>query len=98
VAYQQKLKIEQNLLDLLQKEVIDTIADFSKKQASEFNILASERKQLEKEHKQLFERMEISQKNYFLHGRERDAVALEKECLALHKKSSEQRQKKVTEK
>jgi len=85
-------------LKAVKNEVIQAIENTSKQQLEEFSAFTAERRQLEKDHKHYFERMEMSQKSYFLHGRERDAVALEKESIALHKKQAENRIKKVTEK
>ncbi len=85
-------------LKVVKNEIIESIENISKQQLEEFSAFNMERRQLEKDHKHYFERMEMSQKSYFLHGRERDAVALEKESVALHKKQAENRIKKVTEK
>ena len=97
-AYEYKLEQEEKFSKMLKDELIEAIENISKQQLEEFGAFTLERRQLEKDHKHYFERMEMSQKSYFLHGRERDAVALEKESLLLHKKQSEQRVKKVTEK
>ncbi len=90
--------MEQSFLGVLKEDIAQNLQGLIKRQAGDFEILATERKQLERDHKHFFERMEMAQKNYFLHGRERDAVALEKESIALSRKQSVQRQNKVSEK
>lgn len=92
--------MELNSLVVLKTEVLQALEALSKRQLAESNSLALERKQLENEHKLYFEKSEMSQKSYFLYGRERDAVAQESESLGLRKLLPEhkQRQQKVTEK
>ena len=97
-AYQQKLHIEQSLLDILKKEVVEVMDDMTKRQNTEFNAIMIEKKLLEKEHKHHLEKTEISQKSHLLHGRERDTVGLEIECLALRRKQADPRQQKASEK
>jgi len=97
-VYNYKLNVEQSFQSVLKKDIVENLQGIIKRQAGDFEILTAERKQLERDHKHFFERMEMAQKNYFLHGRERDAVALEKESIALFKKQSVQRQNKVAEK